>query len=103
MLYTSDKAGTHPHPQNLLDGFRNAIADCGLDEIELTGGEFTWEKSKGSSNWVRERLDRAFANNQWWRKFPLCKLAVKHTIKSDHDPIILDKVCADFSRKNFRF
>ncbi|XP_074348383.1 uncharacterized protein LOC141687114 [Apium graveolens] len=103
MLYTSDKAGTHPHPQNLLDGFRSAIEDCGLDELELTGGEFTWEKSKGTSNWVRERLDRVFANNLWWRKFPLCNLAVKHTTKSDHDPIILDTVCAGFSRKNFRF
>lgn len=45
-----------------MDGFRLAIEDCGLTEVDLVGGEFTWEKSKGSPNWVRERLDRAFAN-----------------------------------------
>lgn len=33
MLYTADKAGMHPHPQNLLEGFRKAIKDYGLDEI----------------------------------------------------------------------
>lgn len=26
------------------------------------GGDFSWEKSKGTNNWVRERLDRAFAD-----------------------------------------
>lgn len=60
-------------------------------------------KSKGSPNWVREKLDRAFANDSWWRKFPLYKLAVKQTIKSDHDPILLETVSVDISRKQFRF
>lgn len=103
MLFASDKSGKHPHPQNLLDGFRSVIEDCELTEVELTGGEFTWEKSKGTPNWVRERLDRAFAENNWWQKFPLCKLTVTHTIYSDHDPIILELLDMSYSRKQFRF
>ncbi|XP_074323146.1 uncharacterized protein LOC141660083 [Apium graveolens] len=88
-----------------MDGFRSAIKECGLTELDLVGGEFTWERSKGSPRWVRERLDRAFANGSWWRKFPLYKLTVTHTISSDHDPIILEHVNVNvtYSRKQFRF
>lgn len=38
-------------------------------QLDFKGGDFTWEKNKGTENWVRERLDRAFADTQWWRKF----------------------------------
>ncbi|XP_074377634.1 uncharacterized protein LOC141719152 [Apium graveolens] len=103
MLYVSDKKGPHPHPRSLLDGFKLAIEDCGLTELDLTGGDFTWEKSKGTENWVWERIDRAFANDLWWRKFPLYKLSVSHVIKSDHDPIMLEPTHVEFSRKQFRF
>lgn len=65
MLHTSDKAGPHPHPRPLLEGFKAAIEDCGLLELDLMEGDFTWEKSKGTVNWVRERLDRAFADELW--------------------------------------
>lgn len=86
-LYAVDKKGEHPHPQSLLDGFHLVVKDCNLVELNLMGGKFTWEKSKDKPNWVRERLDREFANNDWWRKFPLCTLKVNHTTFSDHDPI----------------
>lgn len=66
LLYSSDKKGRHPHPQYLLIGFNNAIEDCSLAEVELKGGAYTWEKIKGTSDWVRERLDRAFDSDSWW-------------------------------------
>lgn len=74
-----------------------------LIEVELTGGEYTWEKSKGTSSWVRERLDRCFANDSWWSKFSLSTLTVFHVIVSDHDPIKLDLLNTSISKKNFRF
>lgn len=97
LLYAKDSK--HPHPQNLLDGFRLAIDDCRLTELEVVDGDFTWKKSKGSTNWVREKLDRAFASSGWSQKFPLCKLSVTHTISSDHDPILLDLYDTTVSRK----
>lgn len=66
LLYVSDKEGMHPHSQSLMDGFRMTIEDCNLVEVDLTGGKYTWEKSKGKPNWVKERLDRAFATEVWW-------------------------------------
>lgn len=103
MISEGDKSGIHKHPQSLLDGFKRTIDDCGLIELDLMGGKFTWEKSKGKKEWVRERIDRAFATDAWWQLFPLCKLEVYHTIYSDHDPIQLELYSTGFSRSKFRF
>ncbi|XP_074337479.1 uncharacterized protein LOC141674671 [Apium graveolens] len=100
---SSDKKGKHGHLYNVLEGFRSVAEDSSLIEVELTGGEYTWEKSKGTSSWVRERLDRCFANDSWWSKFPLCTLTVFYVAVSDHDPIKLDMLNTFISKKNFRF
>lgn len=42
LLYQSDKRGKHIHPEYLLEGFRKAIEDSMLTEIDLNGGLFTW-------------------------------------------------------------
>lgn len=53
ILYASDKKGNIPHPQHLHTGFFNTIEDCNLLELELNGGKFTWERSRGTEAWVR--------------------------------------------------
>lgn len=103
LLYEADKKDPHSHPQHLMNDFRIAIEDCGMTKLDLVGGDFTWVKSKGISNWVREHLDKAFAYTEWWQKFSLCKLTVTHTITSDHDPIIMEPVCVNHSTKQSRF
>lgn len=102
MLYVTDKKGLHKHPTTLLNGFRNAT-DSGLVELELVGGNYTWERSRGKEDWVRERLDRTFASEEWWRMFPLCKLSMHHTICSDHEPIQLELCSLAHSNRQFRF
>lgn len=103
LLYSTNKKGRHPHPNNLLNGFKSAIEDCYLAELELKGGCFTWEKSKGTTEWVRERLDRAFASSLWWQLFPLCTLTIFHAVSSDHEPIKLELFNMAVSKKQFRF
>ncbi|KAK1381145.1 hypothetical protein POM88_027889 [Heracleum sosnowskyi] len=48
-----------------------------LLELDLVGGKYTWERGRGTPDWVRERLDRAFANAAWWIKFPLYEVSVR--------------------------
>lgn len=36
MLHAFDRKRVHPHPLSLLNGFRMAIEDCALIELELT-------------------------------------------------------------------
>lgn len=95
--------GGVPHARSLMAGFQEAVDDSLLSEIDLQGGKFTWEKSRGTANWVKERLDRSFAMREWLHMFPLCKLSVIHVPVSDHDPLLLDIISVDFSRKQFRF
>ncbi|XP_074373955.1 uncharacterized protein LOC141714329 [Apium graveolens] len=103
LMHDDEKKGRDKHPQNLLDGFRNTIEDCSLIEVDLKGGDFTWEKSKGTENWVREKLDMCFANSEWWSKFPLYTLTVFHTIVSDHEPIKLELVNTKIPKTQFWF
>ncbi|XP_074360471.1 uncharacterized protein LOC141700659 [Apium graveolens] len=103
MISMNDKKGTHAHPPALLDGFKQTIEDYRLIELDLMGGKYTWEKCRGKPEWVRERLDRAFATTSWWSLFPLCKLNVHHCVHSDHEPIQLEFYSTEHSRKKFRF
>ncbi|XP_074335942.1 uncharacterized protein LOC141673107 [Apium graveolens] len=103
MMYAADKKGDHAHPQYLLNGFSSTIKECHLMELDLKGGNYTWEKSRGTQNWVRERLDRAFATEAWWHMFPLCNLTVHNTICSDHEPILLELISTSHSKQQFRF
>lgn len=52
---------------------------------------------------MRERLDRAFGSDSWWRLFPLCKLTVHQCVYSDHNPILVELYSVDHSKKQFRF
>ena len=44
LLHILEKKDINPRPQNLMDGFRVALEDIQLSEIDLGGGKFTWEK-----------------------------------------------------------
>lgn len=103
MLFSTDKRGLHPHPHNLLNGFRNVVEDSALLELDLFGGSFTWEKNRGMPDWVMGILDGAFATMSWWSKFPLCKLFITHTVYSNHDPIHLELMNPSFIKKQFCF
>lgn len=65
MVNESDKKGQHKHPQSFLDGFKRTVEDCTLVELDLTGGRFTWEKSRATKELIQERLHRAFATESW--------------------------------------
>ncbi|XP_074351676.1 uncharacterized protein LOC141690810 [Apium graveolens] len=86
-----------------MEGFQDSVDDSMLSEIKLSGGKYTWEKNHGKSDWVREKLDRAFGTRSWWNLFPLCKLQVYNVSASDHDPLFLDLLNVSHSRKHFRF
>ncbi|PNX79596.1 endonuclease/exonuclease/phosphatase family protein, partial [Trifolium pratense] len=56
LLSQEDKRGVHPHPNWLCSGFRQAVNDCDLSDIEMAGYSFTWVKSRGTPHMIEERL-----------------------------------------------
>ncbi|KAF2297400.1 hypothetical protein GH714_023119 [Hevea brasiliensis] len=57
LLWLEDKRGGVYHPQSLMQGFRDTVARCLLNDIPLLGFQFTWKCGKRSDHWVQERLD----------------------------------------------
>uniref|UniRef100_A0A803PEK6 Reverse transcriptase domain-containing protein n=1 Tax=Cannabis sativa TaxID=3483 RepID=A0A803PEK6_CANSA len=100
-----DKRGGHPYPRALIEGFLQALNDCDLTDMELLGYPFTWERGRGTSNWVEVRLDRALISSDWFRLFPQAKLSNLETSTSDHSPIYLEPAIEPFNLypRKFRF
>lgn len=58
MLYENEKRGGRKQPYNLLVGFMETLNECGLQDLGYVGEKYTWEKSRGETNWIQKRLDR---------------------------------------------
>ncbi|KAL8543303.1 hypothetical protein ACS0TY_004011 [Phlomoides rotata] len=88
-IYYVTLLGNVAHPQWLFRGFQDAVADCALIDISLTGYMYTWFSSRGSPNAVEERLDRVMVNPVWHDQFPEAFLLNLVAPISDHNPIML--------------
>lgn len=90
ILSLSEKRGLHGHPVNLMNDFNKALDDCFLFDMGIKGRFFTWEKGRGTENWVEERLDRAVADAAWCTLYPHAVVHNLDVITSDHFAIFLD-------------
>ncbi|KAH9779367.1 reverse transcriptase domain-containing protein [Citrus sinensis] len=79
LLYLSEKRGKH-----------EAVLESGLFDLGMVGYPFTWERCRGSDDWVEECLDRVLASNSWIHLFPNAKVCSLEASCSDHLPIFLD-------------
>lgn len=100
-----DKKCGNPYPNYLLEAFNRTIVDCDLMDLDLIGHQFTWEKGRGSVNWIEVRLDRAMVNTSWWSAFQLAQLFNLEITLSDHCPILLQPKNFQLSsaQRRFRF
>ncbi|XP_060969989.1 uncharacterized protein LOC115713780 [Cannabis sativa] len=90
VMRQEDKRGGRRYPHQLITGFQQALTDCNLHDMELTGYPFTWEKGRGTQNWVEVRLDRALITPTFSQVFPLAVLTNLELSSSDHCPILLE-------------
>nr|GMD60238.1 Retrovirus-related Pol polyprotein from transposon TNT 1-94 [Ipomoea batatas] len=60
-----------------------ALEDCGLFDLGMRGRQFTWERGRGTTNWVEERLDSCTI-------FPQAIVYNKEVITSDHSTIYIE-------------
>ncbi|XP_021603031.1 uncharacterized protein LOC110608130 [Manihot esculenta] len=88
-----------------MEGFRQAVEDSNLVQIPTVGSFFTWEKGRELNNLVREKLVRAFATEDWARKFTNVVCSVVHVPRSDHKPLVINTAPKDNrgNRRIFRF
>ncbi|XP_019170561.1 PREDICTED: uncharacterized protein LOC109166130 [Ipomoea nil] len=107
LLYQREKKGGNPYPNSLLRGFGEAVDDCGLMQMPMRGHQFTWQKGKGTPNWIEERLDKALITNEWGLMNENAWLENIRTRASDHSILFLNinATCMPRGRgpRRFRF
>ncbi|XP_019167807.1 PREDICTED: uncharacterized protein LOC109163512 [Ipomoea nil] len=103
LLDQSEKLGRAPHPGWLINRFREAVADCGLQDIPFGGHQFTWVKSRGTSRMIQEKLDRILASESWLDLFEGARAQSLPTLYSDHLPLVFTPVALPQVRKRARF
>ncbi|KAK4344696.1 hypothetical protein RND71_034872 [Anisodus tanguticus] len=57
ILEYGDKMAHIQQPKWRINEFREAVNFCNLFYLGYVGNRFTWERSRNTHNWVRERLD----------------------------------------------
>ncbi|KAK1376764.1 hypothetical protein POM88_032957 [Heracleum sosnowskyi] len=90
LINKEDIVGGRPYPERLINGFRDVLAVCNLKDMYLNGYPFTWERNRGTAQWIEVRLDRALISPDFLNMFPDAKLTNLEVSTSDHCPIMLE-------------
>ncbi|XP_057250113.1 uncharacterized protein LOC130591192 [Beta vulgaris subsp. vulgaris] len=61
----------------------------GLSEINFQGQNFTWCNNRSEPERVYERLDRAYATEDWLHRYSEARILNMPILISDHSPILL--------------
>ena len=101
LLAQSEKKGRLRHS---IQGFRDTVEYYGLQDLGMVGYPYTWEKSRGSINFVEEQLDRVLASQLWLSKFDNALVRNIEAPSSDHSALLLDFLSERrLQRRRFRF
>lgn len=105
IMHQDEKRGGNPQPMRLISGFREAVEASGLRDFGFNGYQFTWERSKGTPQWVEAKLDRILNTDSWCDLFPNAKAESITTARSDHMPLHLQILPPDIPNPKsvFRF
>lgn len=104
----SEKQGDNdPNFRRAIE-FREVIEFRELREVAFNGPPYTWDNSRGGGEFIQERIDLAFTNEDMLDRYPRIKLYHLERCNSDHVPIVLtlDKDDGDKGRpteRPFRF
>lgn len=89
VLRHDEHDGIGTRSQSQIQGFRDAVDDCGLLDLGFVGKMWTYEKKVAGGSYTRVRLDRALASADWCAQFPNAVVEHLSAATSDHSPILV--------------
>ncbi|XP_074323276.1 uncharacterized protein LOC141660211 [Apium graveolens] len=92
ILSQEDKKEGRMYPIWLIQGFQRMLEDCDLNDLELNGYKYTWERGRDTIEMIEVRLDRAVASSSFLYIFTEVKLTNLGISTSDHSPIYLEPI-----------
>ena len=69
--------------------FHDVINECNFVDLGFFGPNFTWAIHFSFAHSVWERLDRAFATNDWFLEFAGTHVHHLHSDTFDHSPLLI--------------
>ncbi|GKC52787.1 ABC transporter B family member 15-like protein [Tanacetum coccineum] len=72
-----------------MSDFREYVADIEVEDIALTGLNFTWNKRPGKIGGLLKKLDRVLGNAHFFSTFPNSYATFLPFLKSDRTPVVL--------------
>ena len=85
LLESTDKIGGRDLIPSRVQAFDNCLKWCGFFELASSGPNCTWtNKSWNWSKHIKEKLDKAFCNNEWQFLFPQAHGLTLLRTHSDH-------------------
>ncbi|OMP14345.1 Endonuclease/exonuclease/phosphatase, partial [Corchorus olitorius] len=104
VLDASDKLSSTSNKICGSDDLRNCLNYCNLSEVAAKGQYFTWTNNREEGSMTWERLDRAFANQNWFNNYSEAVLTNLPITTSDHGPMILQLQKSQYyKRRPYRF
>ena len=102
----TEKVGGNVRQNGLMQAFQQTLEECELFDLGYCGPKYTWNNGQEGMVFVKERLDRGVANQEWKNLFPDAVVNVKAAITSDHAPLFLHLIKRAHSKrrqKRFRY
>jgi len=85
----SEKVGGAIRSEAQMQRFSASLEDCNLHDLGYRGSKFTWSNGRDSSDFIKERLDRAVATPRWCANFSNVSVETLPVSNSDHKPLLL--------------
>lgn len=87
MRFPSEKKNCNRFTRGMFD-FSEFIEDMELEDLQLSGGRFTWKK--GERHDIAARIDRFLISEEWVAAFKNIKQSILYRVTSDHSPLLLE-------------
>ena len=103
VLGINDRLGGNLVQEHEIRDFANCLINNSLFEIQTRGGHFTWCNQR-RENLIYSKIDWAFGNLEWMRKYNDIEAEILTPGISDHNPILIHCPIPKFTRyRQFRF
>lgn len=95
ILGIEEKDGGRLRSQAQIEAFSETIDNCLLKDMGWAGDKFTWRRGNRKDSWIRERLDRIFANQEMINQCQNIKIQHHGCHHSDHRAILAEMTFED--------
>lgn len=89
ILVPSEKWGGSARNRSQMNAFQQVLEECELSDLGFSGPKYTWRNCREVIEFIKERIDRGAANQEWIDLFPQAEVYVEFALNSNRSPLLL--------------